>query len=232
MAKIQHASTRASVAAITAIKSLSYRTPLSRVVFPTYDFMFKPAQLCFMIQCLTATTDLPGPIIEIGCAAGSTTVFVNRHLDELQDRRRYVCIDTFDGFTDEDIAVETERGKDEHTLVAPFKTYRKAWFDRTMQNNGINRVTSIQADVNTFDFSPYEAISFCLVDVDLARPVAKALREVFPRMAPGGIIVVDDCRADNIFDGALEAYTDFCAEIGVEPSVEHGKLGVIRIPTS
>jgi O-methyltransferase len=183
-----------------------------------------------LVSCLTQTNGLNGPIFEIGCAAGHTTVFLNKHLDDLADRRDYICIDTFAGFTDDDIALEVRRGKDSNRYTYLFRAYRKDWFDRTIANNEISRVTSIQADVNTFDFSPFDQISFCLIDVDLMRPVSRALEEVFPRMAPGGIIVVDDCTPDAKFDGALAAYNDFVKRHGLAADIRHDKLGLISLP--
>lgn len=173
-----------------AAKTVAYHTGLHRTLFYRYDYMFRPRDLAFLVNSLTETSGLPGTIIEIGCAAGHTTVFLNTHLDDLGDTRRYVCLDTFAGFTRADIDVEVQRGHQSSQYEYVFRAYRKAWFDQTMKNNNISRVTSIQADVNTFDFSPYRDISFCLVDVDLTRPVSRALEEVYPRMAPGGIIVV------------------------------------------
>jgi hypothetical protein len=49
-------------------------------------------------------------------------------------------------------------------------------------------------------------------------------------MAPGGVIVVDDCLADNMYDGALQAYREFTAAQGLPERITHGKLGVIDVP--
>jgi O-methyltransferase len=163
--------------------------------------MFRPREMALLVDCLTETHKLSGPIFEIGCAAGHTTVVLNKHLDDLEDSRSYFCVDTFSGFTEADVAVEAERGHEPSKYAFLFRAYRKEWFDQTMRNNHITRVTSIQADVSELDFSPYENISCCLVDVDLERPVAQALREVYPRMAPGGIIVVDDCAPNRKYEG-------------------------------
>ena len=59
------------------------------------------------------------------------------------------------------------------------------------------------------DFEPYKEISFCLIDVDLMRPVATSLKEIAPRMAAGGIIVVDDCTPNRKYDGADQADDEF-----------------------
>jgi O-methyltransferase len=213
-----------------AFKTAAFHTGLHRVLFYRYDYMFRPSQLAFLVQCLSDTHGLPGPILEIGCAAGHTTVYLNKHLDDLDDPRQYVCIDTFAGFTQGDVALEEERGHESNRYRFLFRAYRKDWFDQTMRNNQITRVRSIKADVNTFDFSPYRDISFCLVDVDLERPVATALEQVFPRMAPGGIVVVDDCKPGRKYEGAYSAYVDFVERIGAPVDVRFDMLGVITVP--
>jgi O-methyltransferase len=213
-----------------AVKILAHRTGLHRVLFYRYDYMMRPRELALLVTLLTETNGLEGPIFEIGCAAGNTTVFLNKHLDDLADSRQYVCLDTFAGFTDADIDVEVQRGHRASQYEYVFRAYRKPWFDRTMVNNHVSRVTSIQADVNDFDFSHYRDISFCLIDVDLHRPVSRALREVYPRMAPGGVIVVDDCTPDRKYEGACAAYVEFVEGLGVAVDIRYDKLGIVRIP--
>jgi O-methyltransferase len=221
---------RARTAIATAGKEVAYRTGLHRLLFYRYDYMFRPHELAFLVSALTKTHGIPGPVVEIGCAAGHTTVFLNKHLDDLADSRRYVCIDTFTGFTQEDIAVENDRGKDPSVYAFLFRAYRKRWFDRTIANNNINRVVSIEADANSFDFGPLQNISFCLVDVDLKRPVVRSLEQILPRMAPGGIVIVDDCAANDKFDGALAGYLEFVEKRGFPVDIREGKLGVVEIP--
>jgi predicted O-methyltransferase YrrM len=212
-----------------ALKSFAFHSGLHRLLFYRYDYMFRPSELSLLVTSLTETSGMSGPIFEIGCAAGHTTVYLNKHLDDLEDSRDYVCLDTFAGFTKDDIAVEVGRGHDSNRYAYLFRAYRKEWFDQTMVNNRVERVTSIQADVNTFAFSPYEDISFCLIDVDLMRPVQQSLKEVFPRMAPGGIILVDDCRPSVKYDGALAAYLEFVNAHNFPVDIREGKVGVIKV---
>jgi O-methyltransferase len=218
--------------AANLVKSFAYYSGLHRLVFYRYDYMFRPRELALLVSSLTETQGMKGPIFEIGCAAGHTTVYLNKHLDDSADPRDYFCLDTFAGFTDDDIAVEIERGHTSNRYNHLFRAYRQSWFDQTMRNNHVTRVTSIQADVNSFDFGPYHDISFCLIDVDLMRPVKKALEEVFPRMAPGGIILVDDCVPDAKYDGAWQGYVDFVKSIGFPVDIREGKQGMIRIPAA
>jgi O-methyltransferase len=215
-----------SVAAST-VKHIAYRTGLHRAVFPRYEYMFRPMDLALLTEALTATSGMPGPILEVGCAGGNTTIFLCRHLDDLADRRAYHCIDTFAGFTEADVAVEASRGKPTSRYRHTFRAYRKPWFEQTMRNNGIDRVRVIEADANSFDFSVYDGISFCLIDVDLYRPVRTVLEAVIPRLAPGGIVVVDDCLADHEYDGALQAYQEITAEHGLASDIRGVGLGFI-----
>jgi len=210
-----------------AVKGVANHTPLGKLVFYRYDYMFHPTDLAFLVQCVTDTAHMSGPILELGCAGGHTSVFLNKHLDDLEGKRSYFAIDTFDGFTSEDVEVEIGRGKQLEDFDETFRAYRQEWYERTMKLNGVTRVTSIKADVNTFDFSQFDDISFCLIDVDLYRPVMSALDEVIPRMAPGGIIVIDDCMDLNKYDGAFQAYAEITTKLGV-PSEIHRKLGVLR----
>ncbi len=78
-----------------AVKSAAYYTPLQKLFVHRYTYMFSPERLFFLCQRLTDTKGMPGPVLEIGCAYGQTTVFLNRHLDCLEDSRQYICIDTF-----------------------------------------------------------------------------------------------------------------------------------------
>lgn len=179
---------------------------------------------------LDETHELSGPIVEIGCEMGRTTVFLNKHMDVRKDKRSYFCVDTFDGFTATDIAYEVDQGgKPESFLKRQFQSHQKDIFERTMQINSIQRVRAIQADVNEFRFDGVENISFCFIDVDLYRPVLSALSRVYERMAPGGLIAVHDCdpRQENPYRGAYRAYAEFVRGKGLPEEVQE-RLGVVR----
>jgi predicted O-methyltransferase YrrM len=94
--------------------------------------------------------------------------------------------------------------------------------------NGVaDRVRVVTADATDLEYAQFAPIAFALVDVDLYRSVLATLERIAPHMAPGGVIVVDDC-ASGDFEGADEAYREFCEANGLPVRIEHGKLGVIR----
>jgi O-methyltransferase len=205
-------------------------TRLRKYLYYRYDYSFSPRQLGFLVECLDRTSTVPGTILEIGCAYGHTTAFLNKHLDVVGDERDYVCVDTFEGFTSSDTVFEEgERGKRRGEYRNRFADASLRSFQRTMANNGITRVTPVKADIGTWTADVATGVSFCLVDVDLYRPVEASLNKIVPLVAPGGIVVVDDCQEHPLWDGALQAYVEFTAREGIPRKIVEGKFGVIEI---
>ena len=47
-------------------------------------------------------------------------------------------------------------------------------------------------------------------------------------MEGGGIIIVDDVGENNIWDGAYQAYVEFCEELNISPEIVGNKSGIIQ----
>jgi hypothetical protein len=214
------------------VRDLAVRSPLRGHVLHAYPYFFTPAMLSGICGAVDRVRDVPGAFLEIGCARGHTTVFLNRHLEDSGHQRRdYVCIDTFAGFVDSDVEYEVDRrGKGEHldTFQDSFRLNSLAAFEETMRINGCEGVRAIQGDVRTVDLGALGPIAFALIDVDLYLPVRDALDDVVDQMSPGGVVIVDDCVPNVRWDGALEAYREIVAKLGREPDIRHGKLGFIE----
>jgi O-methyltransferase len=205
-----------------------HQAPITREIFGFrhYEYMYSPSQLAFLCQQITNTAEVPGSILEVGCAWGATTVFLNRHIDELGLDVDYYTVDTFEGFTNEDIRTEHERGRRYYYDTA-FHGNSKAWFDRTMRRNQIARATSFRADAATLDYKKIAPFRFVLIDVDLHRPVLAALEAIYDLVSPGGTIVIDDCKQGGEWGGAYEAFIEFTKANGLDATITHGKLGLI-----
>lgn len=194
-----------------AIKAYVYKNRLlGRLAAPTYPFCQDPSQLAWLIQAAQKTRGLKGDIVEIGVARGMTTVFMNTYLKGISDKRRYVCIDTFGGFTEKDVAYEVEhRGKNEGDYIG-FAYNDEGVFTRNMERFGWDDIITIACDVNKYDFSDINEISLALIDIDLYLPTKTALDAVWKRLQQGGAIMVDDVQSQGVFDGAGVAYREFC----------------------
>jgi SAM-dependent methyltransferase len=213
------------------IKELLFISPIPvrRYFFPGYEFQMTPLQLGFLCNCLESTREIPGAILEVGCAYGSTTLFLNRYLDAVGIEKEYYALDTFSGFIPEDLDYEiAKRGKQPSLYAGRYAANKKKWFDGTMQIHGIQRVKSIQTDVKQYDFSTLGNISFCLIDVDLYQPVKSSIRRIYPMLSKGGILVVDDCDPSIVsWDGSDQAYKEWCQETGNPIIIINKKLGVV-----
>jgi hypothetical protein len=99
-----------------------------------------------------------------------------------------------------------------------------------MSLHGVKRVKSIECDATQFDLSCVAPIALCLIDVDLYIPVKDLLPKVFSVMSPGGMIIVDDCQPDQMWDGALQAYQEFTGERNLPVEIFLEKLGIVRLP--
>lgn len=213
------------------VKSIAFQTPAARYLGPRYPYNFRPGQLAFLVSMLDEVKEVGGSIVEVGCFSGATTIFLSEHLRDQGRPCRYIAIDTFTGFLEADVAHElTERGKssDRELYASAFVLNRRSWVRRSLDLSGHSGVDLVEADAGNLDFRQFAPIAFALIDVDLYRPVARSLRAIAPFMSRGGRIVVDDCRPGQAYDGALDAYTEWCEDSRRPLEIVHGKLGVIR----
>lgn len=214
------------------IKSVFSSSPLRRYIFPRWRYNFSAYDLCFLCKCLEDVHRVPGVVLEVGCEYGETTIFLNNFLQERSPGKKYVCVDTFDGFANWDIEYEVEvRGKERGVLLG-FRNNSKTWFLRTLSEAGYQSVLVFQADAAKFDFRSVSPISFALVDVDLYKPIQACLPKLYKELSDGGIIIVDDCdSSDKNYDGAFYAYTEFMESMNLPIRIVGRKLGLIVKPS-
>lgn len=215
-------------------KRLMFRSPLRPYLLYKYRYAFTPAQLARLTTLATEAAAAAGDFCEIGCYRGYTTVFLNKHLDTVAPGKRYWAIDTFGGFVAADVAHETgvrgKTGREERRALDKFTVNSRAMFEATLRQNGITRVSTHAAAVQDFSFPAGTQLSFVLLDVDLYLPTVAGLEKIWPLLAPGGLVVVDDCQADHVYDGSRQAVLEFCAKHGVAHELVETKLAVLRKP--
>ncbi len=184
------------------------------------------AQLDDYLQALTERAQLDGAVLEVGCFRGATTVVACQTLRDLGAKKRYVCVDTFAGFVEEQFVTDVEHGTPE-SFRTGFAENPREMFDRTMRHFGFP-VESIEADICTLDPERLPAtVSVCLMDVDLAVPIREGLELVLPRMVPGGIMLVDDCDAGTSWRGARVGYQEFVAAHGLPERYTDSGFGIV-----
>lgn len=196
---------------------------------PTYRYNIEPIQLAYLVTEIERLKNIPGNVVEIGVARGLTTRFLAQHIkNQKLDRSglKLYAVDTFDSFTDQDLDFEVKnRGKSLKDLVAfgynDFDVWKRNFAD-------FDFVIAVRADCSTVDYNKLGPITVAFLDVDLYLPTKQTLPKLFEALVPGGVILIDDVKNNNVYDGAYQAYTEFCAERSLTPEVIGNKCGILR----
>ena len=194
---------------------------------PKYEYNVEPAQLSELIKSIDALASVKkNTIVEIGVARGMTTRFLAEHISLNNYNVDYFCIDTFSSFIDEDINHEVEiRNKNKEDLLGfTYNDYSK-WKKNFQEYKFIK---PIKCDCSTFDFSSIAPINLCFLDVDLYLPTIKTLNNIWDFMAEDSVIIVDDVKDNNEWDGAFQAFMEFVNGKKLNYYIVGTKCGVIK----
>jgi hypothetical protein len=206
-------------------KKLAFR--YTRLGAPEYPYIIEPVQLATMVNELNRVRNLPGSIIEVGVARGMTTRFICEHLVASGlDSERVFAIDTFDSFSPKDTEFEIRhRGKSSGEIWG----FGYISFDSWKRNfREFKFVTACKADCSTFDYARIAPIKWAFLDVDLYLPTKSALAQIYDNMVDGGVLMIDDVMQPSRWDGAYQAYTEFCEERRLPFRLIGNKMGIIH----
>jgi O-methyltransferase len=195
---------------------------------PKYSFNVEPIQLATLLVEIDRLKDTKGAIVEIGVARGMTTRFVCEHVVRSgYTNQELFAIDTFSSFTKADLDHEVaNRGKSKGELKGQF-AYNdfEAWKRNFTE---FPFVKAIQTDCATFDYATIAPIKLVFLDVDLYLPTKRTLPKLYKQLCEEGVILVDDVLDNCCWDGAYQAYLEFCDELSITPTIVGNKCGVIR----
>jgi hypothetical protein len=174
--------------------------------------------------------DIPGDIAEVGCALGGTACIVARAAKFYSPEKSYTCFDTFNGFVKEQMETDLRLGTPKS--VADTYTYNsRKLVRRILDLHECQDVSLVEGDIATIDDSQLaDRYSVVLLDVDLSEPTYVGLTRFYPRLQPGGIILIDDCRdvPGQNWKASL-GFQRFCREQGLEPQIRDG-FGIVEKP--
>jgi Macrocin-O-methyltransferase (TylF) len=195
---------------------------------PEYRFNLEPLQLATLVFEIERLKDAIGAIVEIGVARGMTTRFLCEHLVKSgYTHQDLYALDTFSSFLARDVDFEVaHRGKTKGDLKGHFGYNDFETWKRTFRSFPF--VKAVQGDCATFDYATIAPIKLALLDVDLYLPIKHALPKLYKHLRVGGVILVDDVLRNTLYDGAYQAYTEFCNDANIHPTVVGNKFGIIR----
>lgn len=170
----------------------------------------------------------PGAVVEFGCYAGTTSLFIRRILDDKKQSgtHPFHVYDSFDGLprkTAQDsnaAGIDFEAGKlyvSKKEFLQQFRSahlnppiIHKGWFDQLSP-----------------DIVP-NPIAFAFLDGDFYSSIISSLRLVWPKMSPGGLILIDDYQRPTL-PGVERAVRDFFAQKQIKHLRVRHNIAIIEL---
>ena len=148
-----------------------------------------------------------GDVCEAGVYRGSFAKEINRHFP---DRKLYL-FDTFEGHDERDVEIERMKGFSEVAAGSLSMTSE----DVVLAKMPFPKQCVIKKGYFPESFDLYDNL-FCFVniDFDLYQPIREALRLFYPRLPPGGVILIHDYMWKYVA-GASSAVDEFSEEFGL-----------------
>jgi len=206
-------------------KLLAFR--YTKIFAPFYLYNVEPIQLALLINEIERLKNISGNIVEIGVASGITTRFLCEHIscEHIENTLTLYAVDTFTSFTKSDLDYEiSNRGKSLFELKGFGYNDYNIWVKNFSK---YPFVKAIKADCSVLDYATIAPIKLVFLDVDLYLPTKNTLPKLYQSLVKGGVIVVDDIAANTTYDGAYQAFMEFCDARKITPKLIGNKCGVI-----
>lgn len=149
---------------------------------------------------------VPGDIVEFGCYAGTTSVFIRRLLNIYKSEASFHVYDSFDGLPEKSpqdnnaAGVDFSAGKLYVSKQDFLKVFRGAGLQPPIIHKGwFSSMT--ERDVP-------EHIAFGFLDGDFYSSIIDSLRLVWPRLDDNGVILIDDYKRETL-PGVERAIRDY-----------------------
>ena len=130
-----------------------------------------------------------------------------------------------DGFVEQQFTRDVGLGTPTHNRYM-FSGSSQRLVAKILRRHNAADVSLIQGDITTIPDSKLPAsCSVVLLDIDLAEPTYQTLKRFWPRVAPGGVILVDDCPEEHDWKARI-GFSRFCQEAGLPEQYRHG-MGIL-----
>jgi O-methyltransferase len=194
--------------------------------YPLVSDQVDKAELRVILRELAKVLDssVPGAVVEFGCYTGTTALFIARLLAARRELRQLHVYDSFAGLPPKTAADASPAGMQfqagelraaKADLIRHFKqaglalpVVHKAWF----------------AELGPDDVPP--RIAFAFLDGDFYESIRDSLRLIWPCLAPGATVLVDDYQSEAL-PGVRRAVGEWLARHGAALRAETS-LAIIR----
>jgi hypothetical protein len=137
---------------------------------------------------------IPGDFCECGVWRGGAVIFMKALLDSYNEKRKVFVCDSFKGF--EGITHSTET--DDNRMESLMKDFPSASEEQVRAN--FEKFELLDESVvfvpgffkESLATAPIEKLSILRLDADLYEPTLTVLETLYPKVVPGGFVIVDD----------------------------------------
>jgi hypothetical protein len=165
--------------------------------------------------------NIPGDFIEAGVCQGGTAIFM-RALQVAYDEsyRRLWAADSFQGLPSPESGPDIASGLDLSEAKSPSLAFglegvRDNFLRYELLDEGVTFLRGWFAD--TLPSAPIAQLAILRLDADLYASTRDALECLYPRVAPGGFIIVDDYGA---YDVCRQAVDEYRSAHGIDEPIE------------
>jgi O-methyltransferase len=181
-----------------------------------------------LLRQLGLAAGLDGEIIECGSSRAGSACIMARELRRLGVRKRILAVDSFQGFDREELERERSAGltwAPDRAFTSTSLDYVRHKLDRLGLDRDIVPVAGYFSDVLPEVEGPF---SFVFIDCDLSESVTYCVEILWPRLTPGGRVVIDDFDSEE-FRGARQAAEALAASLDgeLEASEARGRFYVL-----
>lgn len=203
-------------------------TKTANYEFPSFDEIFDdenrfllyahPSRVAKMVAHLEAyrrVLDVPGAIIECGVFKGSSFVTLatfRQLLDPMPDRQ-LVGFDTFADFPLTDFEPDVAK-REAFVREAGSQSLGREELEAILERKGLAANVQLVAGniLETLpkfvDANPALRVALLNLDTDIYEPARVILEHLWPRMSPGGVVMLDDY---GVFEGETKAVDEYFA---------------------
>lgn len=184
---------------------------------PKYDRV-DLVRLCLLIENARQLERdaMEGSVAELGVYRGTTA----KVLHALLPRRRLFLFDTFEGFDTSDLKCERTQGN----AAAEFKDASYEDVREFVGESPMIRFCKGHFPATTSAIPPDEQFALVHLDADLFRPTLDALQFFYPRVVPGGLMIIHDY-SSTAWPGIADAVDGFFKDKPEGPVLVPDKSG-------
>lgn len=166
-----------------------------------------------------------GDVVELGCYLGTASLFISRHLRQSAVNRAFHVYDSFEGLPEKLAQDRSPAGEQfiKGELLATksqfIKNYKQAGLELPFIHKGWFE------DLQPTDLPSRIALAF--LDGDYYSSIRSSLKLVWPKMAKGAVVIVDDYASESL-PGAKKAVDEWLRGHPAKIRVEAG-MALIHI---